>query len=124
VDQPASFGAGDAARRSTTALGDTVANADSSRVRIAALVGGAVLLPLAAMASYLILSRGIFDWTPGAGDYLAILLSVAVGVMCLLPLPLTGPWRAVVMTVYFLVSSVALFVFAFAFVCGVYGNCI
>ena len=92
-------------------------------IRRTFLAGGAIFLPPGIVAVYLVVSRQ--DWDFGvAGDYLALLLGVVAGTLCLWHLAGPVKWRAAAMVIYPMVCLAVLFVFTLSIVCTVFGDCL
>lgn len=109
--------------RSTAALGVMAASCNSVAVRRALLGGGALILPPAIVAVYLLFSRQDLRFS-AAGDYLALLAAIAVGAICLWHLVGRAGWRPIAMVVYPLVCFFALVMFSLSFLCAVFQECL
>ncbi len=72
---------------------------------------------------YLVVTRGLVNWSSNYCDFVAIAVSVAVGVSCLWSLHLKGLVRVLVTVAYAIIASVFLFFFSLTFICQVYNNC-
>ena len=84
----------------------------------------ALLVPFAAMAAFLAVSRAHVGWTNATGDYLALAISVGLGLGCLWRLPVSRLWRLAATVPYAAVVCLGLVFFSLTFVCAIYDDCI
>jgi hypothetical protein len=99
------------------------ASSNATWVRRALLGGGTVALPLGIVAIYLLVSRQDLKFSV-AGDYLALLVAITVGSVCLWHFVGRVKWRPIAMVLYPLVCFAALVMFTFSFLCAALGECL
>ena len=89
------------------------------------LIAGAIGLPVAVMALYLIATRAPFQKMPPPSiDYIGFAVALLSGACCVWKLvPHTG-WRILALLAYALGNSVLLLVFSLIFVCAAFGDCL
>jgi hypothetical protein len=88
------------------------------------LLAGMLFGPPALMSVYLLLSRWPTRWFTGGSDWLAHLVSVGVGVVCIGLLPLPGIARGVLALLYAPLAVFAVLMYSLYFVCMVFGDCV
>ena len=95
-----------------------------SRLRSLTLGVLALVLPVAVLSAYLLLSREVTALRSVRGDYLAIGVAVVVGMVPAWQLARRGPAAVIVMVGYALVAAIALTGYGLSFVCGVFDDCL
>jgi hypothetical protein len=112
------------ARRSTQPLGDMSVAANQTRTQRHLLVAGAVAVPVAIVALYIIASRVPFQrWAPWT-YYLSFGIALVSGALFVWKLVPHAGWRTLVLIAYALGCIGVLFMFSLIFVCAVYGDCL
>jgi len=99
--------------------------------QILASLLGATLGPIVVVSSYLYYSRTHPPINYSSGDYGALAAGLLVGAPCIYSFGhLLGWFRsrawvgALIVAAYICIAAVFLFVYTFAFVCGVFGACL
>ncbi len=81
-----------------------------------------VIGPTVLMSCYLTLSRWPLRWFTGASDWAALVLSVMVGVACIVRLPVPAAQRAVLALIYTMLSGFGLCMYSLYFVGIIFGD--
>jgi hypothetical protein len=82
-----------------------------------------VCVPVAAWSLYLMVSRTAPQHWTFFSDDVFLGLSVLAGASFILALPMRGSWKVALAIAYIPIASGFLFVYALAFVCGVFHKC-
>lgn len=83
-----------------------------------------VVFPLAPMTAYLAISRGLIGGWSAATDYLALTISVGVGLGGVWMLPYSRVIRAFLALVYSACAILLLLTWSLGFVCAAFGDCL
>jgi hypothetical protein len=102
-----------------------------SAVRAVIALLAAVIVPIATLSAYLVLSRHWIGHFTGLGDWVAISVAVLLGAACLYQWARNCEWSSGSMTLryiavgsYVVVASAFLFFYALYFVCMAFGACL
>jgi hypothetical protein len=95
----------------------------SARSGTAVWLAASVLLPIAVLSVYLVVSRRDLHFT-AAGDYTAFAVAVGLGLACVVMLRLRWYWRLTASVAYLCAMGVLLAFYAFGFLCAALGNCL
>ena len=83
-----------------------------------------ILGPFIFMSVYLLISRWPIHWFTEISDYVAFIISMAIGLTGLVFLPALK-WKKIILAViYFPLASIAMFYGGFMFVCFIFGDCL
>jgi hypothetical protein len=96
----------------------------ASPVRIVALVIAAMAIPTVAFSIFIVITRHFESLASAFSDYVALALSIALGLLFVWQLPLSIGSRIVICFFGSIAMAVWLFFYGFAFVCTVYGDCL
>ena len=98
--------------------------ANQAQTHRSLLVAGAVGLPVAVMALYLIASRAPFQRVAPWSDYVGLGVALVSGAFFVWKLVPHAGWRALALLAYALGCTGLLFMFSLIFVCAAFGDCL
>jgi|HubBroStandDraft_6_1064221.scaffolds.fasta_scaffold1814246_1 hypothetical protein len=94
------------------------------RVRYIIALVGSILVPVSLFTMYLIRSRVPVRWDTEFSDFVAFGVSVASGALFPWLLPFSWKSRLLLAIAVLISQGLFLFAYAFAFVCGEFGDCL
>lgn len=83
-----------------------------------------VCVPLMIVTVYLVATRAAFEKFSGASDYVAIFVSVIIGLGCIVSSPWSKNAKSIVSLFYFPAYTVVTMGYMFVFVCHFFQDCL